>query len=90
MLSSKSLLCIWKSRCLNSHALKLALSVAIDILRLRTDLLRFPRCCALYESRTYTMSSISRGLYLFNCRTKLAKLECLKCCGNTFFVNSLF
>ena len=28
--------------------------------------------------------------YLFNCRTKLAKLECLKCRGNTLLVNSLF
>jgi len=26
--------------------------------------------------------------YLFNCRTKLAKLECLKCRGRTLFVNS--
>src|SRR5277367_4283187 len=64
---------------------------APDIPHLHTYLHLHPRCSVLYESRICEgQIRTSRIDYLFNCRTKLAKLECLKCRGKTVFVNSLF
>lgn len=88
--SRRSLLWIWKSRCLNSHAWILEMSSDRNYsfaIRIDSSFLIVPYFVEI-------VSKVRKGLYmaacLFNCRTKLAKLECLKWRGNTLLVNSLF
>lgn len=85
ILSSASLLLILKSGCLNSQAY-ISLSV-------RNLTILIPKHTPLPYGDVPPSSLLCRTLwksYLFSCRTKEAKLLCLKCFGSMCFVNFSF